>query len=194
MACCTNTYDLGCFDSCDTILLNEDTVGSDIVFAQNGALKITFETQFRFKTTLSGTAGEIIELDLQKFPENADLTLTFYNPDGSRFIHTVGSAMYDCFSMRNDIYRTNNYEAMGTLPTCCTPKIFAFTGVDTATLTYDDWSKFGVAPPTIEVYYKDGDNYITIPVQPVFIGMPTPTSVIITIGGIPTDTWYIKIS
>jgi hypothetical protein len=193
MACCTNTYDLGCFDSCDTILLNEETVGTDIVYEQNGLLKILFETQFRFKINQDATQGEIIELDLQKFPENADITLRLYNADGSRFIHTIGSAMYDCFSIRIDIYRTNNYEAMGTLPTCCAPKIFSYTGVDTATLTYDDWSKFGKIP-TLEAYYNDGSSYISIPIQPMFNSMPNPTQITVTIGGIPTDTWYIKLS
>ena len=48
--------------------------------------------------------------------------------------------------------------------------------------------------PTIEAYYKDGSNYITIPIQPVFDAMPNPTSITVTIGGIPADTWYIKLS
>ena len=62
-----------------------------------------------------------------------------------------------------------------------------------ATLTYDDWSKFGKVP-TIEAYYNDGSSYITIPIQPTFDTMPTPTTITVTIGGIPTDTWYIKLS
>jgi len=186
MACCTNTYDLGCFDSCDTIVLPFE-------YVQNGTHKILFETQFRFKLQQTGTAGESIELDLQKFPENTDLTLRIFNPDGTQFTYAVGSAEYDCFSIRIDIYKTNNYEPMADTDTCCTPKIYAYTGVDTATLVYDDWSKFGKVP-TIEAYYKDGSNYITIPIQPVFDAMPNPTSITVTIGGIPADTWYIKLS
>ena len=187
MACCTNTYDLGCFDSCDTIQLPFE-------YEQNGTHKIEFETQFRFKFSQEGTAGETVELDLTLFPENTDLTLKIFNPDGTRFVYTVGSSMYDCFTMRIDIFNSSTYTPMGTTPTCCTPKILAMSGVATKTLVYDDWSKFETAPPNIEVYYKDGADYITIPVQPVFIGMPMPTSIIITIPAIPADTWYIKLS
>lgn len=193
MACCTNTYDLGCFDSCDTIYLNEETVGTDIAYEQNGLLKILFETQFRFKINQDATQGEIISLDLQKFPESTDITLRLYNADGSRFVHAIGSVLYDCFSLRIDVFRTNNYEDMENTTACCTPKIYSYTGVDTATLTYDDWSKFGKIP-TIEAYYYDGTTYITIPIQPTFDEMPNPTEITVTIGGVPADTWYIKLS
>ena len=63
MNCCTNTYDLGCFDSCDTITL-------PFKFQQNGTHKIQFETQFRFKYSITGVANEDVELDLTIFPEN----------------------------------------------------------------------------------------------------------------------------
>ena len=54
MNCCTNTYDLGCFDSCDTITL-------PFSFEQNGTHKIQFETQFRFKYSITGVAGEDVD-------------------------------------------------------------------------------------------------------------------------------------
>lgn len=186
MNCCTNTYDLGCFDSCDTIQLPFE-------YEQNGTHKIEFETQFRFKFSQEGTAGETVELDLTLFPENTDLTLKIFNPDGTRFVYTVGSSMYDCFTMRIDIFNSSTYTPMGTTPTCCTPKILAMSGVATKTLVYDDWSKFGQVP-TIEVYYKEGSSYITIPVEPIFDSMPSPTSITINIPAIPADTWYIKLS
>ena len=186
MACCTNTYDLGCFDSCDTIQLPFE-------YTQNGTYKIEFETQFRFKMSQDGIEGEPIELDLQMFPENRDLTLKIYNPDGTLFTYAVGSSLYDCFTLRNDIIINSTYTPMGTTAICCTPKILAISGVATKTITYDDWSKFGKVP-TIEVYYKDGSSYITIPIEPVFDTMPNPTSITITIPAIPADTWYIKLS
>ena len=189
MACCTNTYDLGCFDSCDTIVLPFE-------YTQNGTYKILFETQFRFKLSQEGIIGDNIELDLQKFPENTTISFRIFNPDGTQFIYAYSSAMYDCFTMRVDIYRSTDYTTTTTTPTsvvCCTPKIYAYTGVDTAVLNYDDWSKFG-AIPTLEAYYNDGGSYITIPIQPMFNSMPNPTQITVTIGGIPTDTWYIKLS
>jgi hypothetical protein len=188
MNCCTNTYDLGCFDSCDTIELPFE-------YTQNGTYKIEFETQFRFKIYQTGILGEPIQLDLAKFPEDSTLTLRIINPDGTGFEYAVGSSFYDCFRMTTSIYRTIDFTPTTIItPTiCCKPKIYAYTGVDNATLNYSDWSAFG-AVPTLEVYYFDGSNYITIPIQPVYDSMPNPTTITINIGGIPTDVWYIKIS
>ena len=85
MNCCTNTYDLGCFDSCDTITL-------PFAFEQNGTHKIQFETQFRFKYSITGVANEDVELDLTIFPENQFIYWRMINPDGTPFTYAVGSA------------------------------------------------------------------------------------------------------
>ena len=102
MNCCTNTYDLGCFDSCDTITL-------PFKFQQNGTHKIQFETQFRFKYSITGVANEDVELDLTIFPENQLIYWRMINPDGSTFTYAVGSSLYDCFSMRVDVYKDAEY-------------------------------------------------------------------------------------
>ena len=188
MNCCTNTYDLGCFDSCDTITL-------PFAYEQNGTHKLQFETQFRFKYSLVGTEGEDIELDLNVFPENQLIYWKLINPDGTTFTYAVGSSIYDCFSMRVDIYKDTDYTpALNPVTNnCCMPKIYAITGTDTKVFTLPDWAVFGNIP-TIDVYYKDGSEYITIPVQPVYNSMPTPTQITVTISGIPSDVWYIKLS
>ena len=65
--------------------------------------------------------------------------------------------------------------------------------LDTKVFNLSDWVVFGDIP-TIDVYYKDGSDYITIPVQPIYNSMPTPTQITVTISGIPSDVWYIKLS
>ncbi len=188
MNCCTNTYDLGCFDSCDTITL-------PFAFEQNGTHKIQFETQFRFKYSITGVANEDVELDLTIFPENQFIYWRMINPDGTPFTYAVGSALYDCFSMRVDVYKDAEYTPVEnvTINKCCKPKIYAISGTDSKVFNLSDWVVFGDIP-TIDVYYKDGSDYITIPVQPVYNSMPTPTQITVTISGIPSDVWYIKLS
>lgn len=183
MACCTCTYNLGCFDSCDVITL-------PFKFTQDGTYKIQFETQFRFKTSIEGIIGEDMELDLSVFPENTTIDLKIFNPDGTRYTYTNESITYDCFRIKSEFIKNID---MSTNTACCTPKIYEMTGVNTKTLVYAQWSKYG-AIPTIEVYYKEGATYIPIPVQPIFDVMPNPTTITITIPEIPSDNWYIKLS
>lgn len=193
MACCTNTYNLGCFDSCDTIQL-------PFKYTQDGNYKIEFETQFRFKKTLVGIIDEYIELDLSLFPENTTIFLKIYNVDGSRYTTVIDGISYDCFELKTEVIKSLDIPMGGNTPNipnidtaCCEPKIYEMNGVDTKVLTYGQWAKFGKIP-TIEVYYKEGSSYIIIPIQPQYDTMPQPTTITITIPGIPSDTWYIKLS
>ena len=97
--------------------------------------------------------------------------------------------------MRVDVYKDAEYTPVEnvTINKCCKPKIYAISGTDSKVFNLSDWVVFGDIP-TIDVYYKDGSDYITIPVQPVYNSMPTPTQITVTISGIPSDVWYIKLS
>ncbi len=83
----------------------------------------------------------------------------------------------------------NPYTAIGGSP----PVMIPVVAQDTRVLLQSEWAAFG-AVPTIEVFYNDGSAFITIPVQPIFDTMPIPTTITITISGITTETWYIKLS
>jgi len=136
--------------------------------------------------------GENFEIDMSNFNESMTSVFQIIKPSGSSYSTTVDSIQYSCFKIKTSIVYGSISSSSGSNE-CCGSIILEMDGVETRTVVKSEWSKLG-AVPTIEVFYNDGNGYTPITVQPVFNSMPNPTEITVTIPGIPSDKWYIKLS
>lgn len=184
MSCCNNTYQLGCFNHCSAISFGTATGTATLTgifsFAGiNTAVNVPIVT------------GQPYIISLTSLNENTDFSLRLFNNDGSVHSITMGDTSYDCFGFKTMVV----YNSTSTAPVvseCCTSMLIAVTGISQYTVTAAQWAGFG-SVPSFEVISKVDGKWITTPIEPEFDQMPVPTSALIDIGGIPADTWYIKI-
>lgn len=97
MACCDNTYNLGCVDSCAMITL-------PIVFPTDGHYTLYFSGTNNVKITVSGVSGEPILLDATLLNANSIYTFYIQNTSGVRQLFEIGEVEYDCFKIKIDAY------------------------------------------------------------------------------------------
>jgi len=184
--CCKNIIDLGCVSSCGSITLPYLATES----GQHVLLINSFGTKRSYPFTAN--IGENFEIDMSNFNESMTSVFQIIKPSGSSYSTTVDSIQYSCFKIKTSIVYGSISSSSGSNE-CCGSIILEMDGVETRTVVKSEWSKLG-AVPTIEVFYNDGNGYTPITVQPVFNSMPNPTEITVTIPGIPSDKWYIKLS
>lgn len=97
MACCDNTYNLGCVDSCAMVIL-------PIVFPTDGHYTLYFSGTNNVKITVSGVSGEPILLDATLLNANSIYTFYIQNTSGVRQLFEIGEVEYDCFKIKIDAY------------------------------------------------------------------------------------------
>lgn len=99
-ACCDRTIDIGCYSSCDTLLVANASYTGNITYEITTAGQVT---QVGVATAISGSDIEIL---LSPLNENACHALKIYKGDGSVFLITINSIDYDCitFSTKIKIY------------------------------------------------------------------------------------------
>jgi len=103
--CCTNTLNLGCFDSCgltfDTAeIVGVLNVGDWVIEMQQGRRKIKFIQAFAL--------ADPVIFNLYNLNENftyEDVIIT--DPTGSQFTYTFGGIVYDCFKFTTQ-YNSSN--------------------------------------------------------------------------------------
>ena len=98
MSCCTNIYNLGCFNHCDTIEF------VDLTAAETGVF--TFNVKFAGQTfTLEQTIdlGDPLTLPLSNFNENAQLIVSITDPSGTAVTTEIDGTTYDCFQIDTKI-------------------------------------------------------------------------------------------
>jgi hypothetical protein len=97
LSCCTNTYYLGCVDSCAMVTL-------PIVFPTDGHYTLYFSGTNNVKITVSGVSGEPILLDATLLNANSIYTFYIQNTSGVRQLFEIGEVEYDCFKIKIDAY------------------------------------------------------------------------------------------
>lgn len=99
MSCCTNTYYLGCYDSCGTI-------PTEIPYSQNGVHTVYFDGVNKHKEHFIGVTGELIYIDLNKLTGNSCYSVKILNPDGTKFTFVKDTITYDCISFKTELFKT----------------------------------------------------------------------------------------
>jgi len=92
MSCCTNTYNLGCYNSCSVLSFGESTITGTVTGV------FTFGN-ITTPQSISATEGEPLVFDLSKLNENATHTFQLYNSSGNKITQTIDDVVYDCFSV-----------------------------------------------------------------------------------------------
>lgn len=97
MACCNNTFKLGCFDSCGLVTLPFNyPFDGNYTFYFSGANKI--------KINVVGIAGHQMIIDVSKLNEDMKYVLHIVDFNGDRFVFSDGSEDYDCFELTTESY------------------------------------------------------------------------------------------
>lgn len=97
MICCTNTYNLGCFNHCSEITFQNSTVTgvlSLIYFGANHVIKKNF----------NATIGQPIILNLEGLNENYKYDLQIFDQNNEIITFTINAENYDCFQIKTKIY------------------------------------------------------------------------------------------
>ena len=187
MSCCSTHIDLGCVSACGIMTLPYTATesGQHTLLIENSGTKRAI--------AFNANIGEAIEIDMANFNESRSTIFQIVNPSGSTYTTTVDNVEYSCFKVKTFIVYGAETTTVSEEQPCCGSIILEVDGEETRTLQKSEWIRLG-AVPTIEVFYNDGSGYMPIAVQPVFDSMPNPTEITITIPGIPSDKWYIKLS
>lgn len=185
MSCCTNTYNLGCFNHCGSISFGEATSTETLTAV------VEFANQAN-QLEIDITNGDPYLIPLSGLNEDAFFTMKLYDDSGAVHTITIDEVVYDCFTFKTRvIYGATVSTTVST--TCCAPRIIEVTGLDEYTVTYSQFQAYG-SIPNIQVVVKVGATYQRVDFQPTYDQMPDPQNITITINGTPPDTWYIIIS
>jgi len=113
MSCCTNTYNLGCFNNCSIIAVG--------LCLTSGTYNGVF-TYGNISTTITVTAieNEPFLFDLSLLNENATFTLAIYDENGNQITLTIDSVDYDCFKVKTqvDSVKVTQGTIIGCTPMC----------------------------------------------------------------------------
>lgn len=104
MYCCTNTIDLGCFDGCGSIAIENTTYTGDVF------IDIKSNNTTVHQTT-TATAGKPIVINLSYINENSCHTMRMYDSNGEVLVIRG----VDCYNFRTKIinrrYEARRYDA-----------------------------------------------------------------------------------
>ena len=113
MSCCTNTYNLGCFNNCSIIAVG--------LCLTSGTYNGVF-TYGNISTTITVTAieNEPFLFDLSLLNENATFTLAIYDENENQITLTIDSVDYDCFKVKTqvDSVKVTQGTIIGCTPMC----------------------------------------------------------------------------
>ena len=113
MSCCTNTYNLGCFNNCSIIAVG--------LCLTSGTYNGVF-TYGNISTTITVTAieNEPFLFDLSLLNENATFTLVIYDENENQITLTIDSVDYDCFKVKTqvDSVKVTQGTIIGCTPMC----------------------------------------------------------------------------
>lgn len=128
MSCCTNTYNLGCYNSCSLLSFGTSdfngTISGVFMFPSSSVAVIQ---------TISVIDGLPFVFDLSLVNENADFILQLFNSNGERVSVTIDEVVYDCFKLSTVLYGGVNVvgEVLPDVPN--TPVVITADGGDTYT-------------------------------------------------------------
>lgn len=112
-----------------------------------------------------------------KVIDNPDLVRVSINESGLSRVYTDGDTITGSGTANDPLV------AVGVSSTT-----IGISGVSTYTLIKSQWEKYGDIP-VVQVFYNDGSGWTTIPIQPTYNGMPTPTSIVFNFGAV--GSYYI---
>lgn len=96
MSCCTNTYDLGCWESCETITATGITANA------TGKFIIRTLPNLADLVSFNRTIGQTLIIP-NSFNEDGITQFQIIDPNGDVFTYTTGGVTYDCFKIKNRI-------------------------------------------------------------------------------------------
>lgn len=138
MACCTNTYDLGCYNFCSVISFGESPV--------NGLVTGVFTSgNLTIKLTISATIGDPFVFDLSYLNEDANYSLQLFDADNNLISATIDSVQYDCFSLKTKIDGVVVNQGVVTNCTFMCEEIYDPTGVNGDVFDYNNMHTKAVA-------------------------------------------------
>lgn len=121
MGCCTTYIDLGCVNSCSTIVLpyEADETGAHTVIWSFDDMKRSFD--------INGVIGTEISIPMSYFIESGVVIFQIRKPSGDYFTATVSDVDYDCFRVKTEIVQiADTYTA---------PQLSNNTGTNSLTIT-----------------------------------------------------------
>lgn len=186
MTCCNNTYNFGCYNHCGAIYTGVD---SDYTGTLTGVFSYA---GISISRDISVENGEQIIIPLAGLNETALFSVTFYDEDGEAYPLTIGGVEYACFKFKTMVVYNGQSADIPEAENCCDPVILTMDGVSSRTILASEWSQFG-SIPSIEVLVKDSGIYTSVPVNWTPDVMPTPTQIIVDLGSVPADPWYIRL-
>lgn len=97
MACCTNTYKLGCYEHCKVVTFFNSTVTAHLKAVYSyGNISQEFD--------IDALADAPIYLYLNQLNENTTYTLKIFDENSNVVTFNVGGIDYDCFEITTKIY------------------------------------------------------------------------------------------
>jgi len=97
MACCTNTYKLGCYEHCKVVTFFNSTVTAPLKAVYSyGNISQEFD--------IDALADAPIYLYLNQLNENTTYTLKIFDENSNVVTFNVGGIDYDCFEITTKIY------------------------------------------------------------------------------------------
>lgn len=127
MACCTNTYDLGCHSQCDLLELADlqwASTGDFCFFFSFAGNTYTWETE--------GVEGYSVELSMQYLNEDGSTTFQIKNSSGVIQTFEIAGTEYDCFKI-SSIPAGCGTSDLPVTQTCSSPSV----GVEGDLLVWD---------------------------------------------------------
>ena len=186
MTCCSTPYNFGCFGHCSAIY-----TGVDSDFTGNLSGVFTF-AGISVQRDIAVENGEEIVIALSGLNETALYSLSLYDEDGQLYPLVIGDVEYDCFKFKTMVVYNGTAVDVPVGDDCCDPVILTMDGVSSRTILASEWSQFG-SIPSIEVLVKDSGVYTSVPVNWTPDTMPTPTQIVVDLGSVPADPWYIRL-
>lgn len=97
MACCNNTYNLGCYEHCNVVTFFNSPITATLTALYSfGNINIPIQ--------IDSMAGAPIYLHLSALNENTIYTLKFLDENQNAVIFNVENVDYDCFTISTKIY------------------------------------------------------------------------------------------
>lgn len=186
MSCCESPYNFGCYNHCGSISTGVD---SDFTGTLTGHFSYAGITVSR---DIDVESGEEIVIPLNGLNETALYTLTLYDESGVVYPLTISGTEYTCFKFKTQVIYNSVADAVTPAEDCCESVTLTMTGVSSRTILVTEWSQFG-AIPSIEVIVKVGGVYQSVPTNWTPDTMPNPTQIVVDLGSIPADPWYIRL-
>ncbi len=172
MGCCTTYIDLGCVNSCSTIVLpyEADESGAHTIIWSCDDMKRSFD--------INGVIGTEISIPMSYFIESGVVIFQIKKPSGDYFTATVSDVDYDCFRVKTEIVQVAD--------TYTEPQLSNNTGTNSLTITGNgatSYTNTTLIGKTVLLVFTD--NVVRIPSDYSF---NTTNGTITFISAIDTDT------